>query len=537
MTERGQPGQAFDAVVVGAGFAGLYALHRLRGLGLSVRVFEAGSGVGGTWFWNCYPGARCDVESMDYSYSFSEELEQEWRWSERYPSQPEILRYLDHVTDRFDLRRDIQFDTRVTGLAFDEETSCWTVETDDGTSCSARYCVTATGCLSTPQAPAFKGLDSFQGDWYRTATWPKDEVDLTGKRVGVIGTGSSGIQVIPEIARRAEHLYVFQRTAGFSVPTRNAQMDPEFERRLKARLPEHREQARDSFFGLPCEIPATSALEVPPEELHREYATRWEVGGGIPMLFAYRDLLTDKDANDTIADFFRAKIRETVEDPEVAELLTPRDYPLGAKRLCQDTDYYETFNRDNVTLVDVRSAPIEEIVPTGLRTRDAEFELDAIVFATGFDAISGALLAIDIRGRDGLVLREKWATGPRAYLGLAIAGFPNLFTITGPGSPSVLSSMVLSIEQHVDWITDAIGHLRDEGLETMEPTAEAQDAWVAHVAEVADFTLMTQADSWYMGANVPGKPRVCMPYLGGVGPYAQRCREIADAGYEGFALA
>jgi cyclohexanone monooxygenase len=533
-----RPEHELDAVVVGAGFAGLYALHRLRGLGLDVRVLEAASGIGGTWFWNCYPGARCDIESVDYSYSFSEELEQEWSWSERYPSQPEILRYLNHVADRFDLRRDIELDTRVASATWDEAGARWTIETDNGRRYGARFCVLATGCLSAPKVPDIPGLDSFRGDWYQTARWPKEPVSFAGRRVGVVGTGSTGIQVIPELAREAAHVTVFQRTASFSVPNRNRPMDPEFERELKARYREHREQARQSPLGVPVPLTERSALEDDADVRERAYREKWEAGGGIPLLFTYGDLLVNPESNETVADFFRARIRETVADREVAELLCPRDLPVGARRLCQDTGYYETFNRDNVTLVDVRSDPIEAIVPRGIRLRSgAEHELDAIVFATGFDAMTGALFAIDIRGRDGVALREKWADGPRAYLGLATAGFPNLFTITGPGSPSVLSNMVLSIEQHVDWIAGAIDHLRAHGLELIEATATAEDAWAAHVNEVAETTLFPKANTWYNGANVPGKPRVFMPYVGGVGPYRERCDEIAARGYEGFALA
>ncbi len=525
----------FDVVVVGAGFAGLYALHRLRELGFSVRVLEAGDGIGGTWFWNRYPWSRCDVESLDYSYSFSPELEQEWSWSERYPSQPEILDYLNHVADRFDLRRDIDLETRVTAASFDEDAARWTVETERGRY-TAQHLVMATGCLSQPQVPDYPGLDSFSEDWYLTARWPKEKVDFSGKRVGVVGTGSTGIQLIPEVAREAAHVTVFQRTPNFSVPTRNRPLDRELERDLKARYREYRRAAWDSAFGIPIEAPTRGALEVPDEEREREYAARWEQGGGPPMLFAFKDLLVSREANETIAEFFRAKIRETVADPEVAERLIPRDYPLGAKRLCQDADYYETFNRPNVTLVDVRSDPIEEITPTGIRTRGAVYELDAIVFATGFDAISGALLAIDVRGAGGVSLRERWAAGPRAYLGIAIAGFPNLFTITGPGSPSVLTNMVPSIEQHVDCVATCLASLREEGVDRIEATADAEDAWMEHVSEVASETLFPLADSWYVGANIPGKPRVFTTYVGGLATYRRECDEVAAKGYDGFVV-
>ena len=453
------PARELDAVIVGAGFAGLYALHRLRGLGFSARVFEAGKGVGGTWYWNRYPGARCDVESMDYSYSFSDDLQQEWQWTERYASQPEILTYINHVADRFDLRRDIQLETRVTTAVFDETRNRWEVRTDRGDHVSARYCIMATGCLSDAQVPDFTGLETFAGRWYHTGKWPHEGVDFTGQRVGVIGTGSSAIQSIPIIARQAAHLFVFQRTPNFSVPARNVPMAPEYQARWKASYAEHRREARESRVGFVVERNDTSALEVPDEVRRREYEQRWN-RGGLGFNATFVDLLTSQEANDTAAEFFREKIRGLVRDPALAELLTPRDYPLGTKRLCVDTSYYETFNRDNVTLVDVRRAPIEVITPEGLRTRERAYALDSLVFATGFDAMTGALLNIDIRGRGGLRLQEKWAEGPRTYLGLSIAGFPNLFAITGPGSPSVLSNMIVSIEQHVDWIADCLAYLR-----------------------------------------------------------------------------
>ena len=524
-----------DAVVVGAGFAGLYMLHRLRGLGLTTRVYEAGAGIGGTWYWNRYPGARCDVESLDYSYSFSEALQQEWRWSERYASQPEILRYIDHVADRFDLRRDIQLSTRVTAAVFDEATGRWRVETSRGDRVVAQWCIMATGCLSATQEPAFPGLETFDGPWYHTGRWPHEGVDFTGQRVGVIGTGSSAIQSIPIIAQQAAHLLVFQRTPNYSIPARNAPLDPEHERRWKASYAEHRRQARESRIGFAVERNEQSALALAPDERWREYEARWARGGlGFSATFA--DLLTSAEANETAAEYFRAKIRSIVRDPAVAELLLPRDYPLGTKRLCVDTEYYATFNRPNVTLVDIRRSPIEAITPHGVRTADAEYAVDSLVFAIGFDAMTGALLGIDIRGRDGRTLREAWAAGPRTYLGLAVAGFPNLFTITGPGSPSVLSNMIVSIEQHVDWITDCISHLRARGVHRIEACAEAEAAWVAHVNELGHATLYPRASSWYMGANVPGKPRVFMPYIGGVGAYRQRCDEVATDGYAGFTL-
>jgi cyclohexanone monooxygenase len=529
------PPRQLDAVIVGAGFAGLYALHRLRGLGLAARVFEAGHGVGGTWYWNRYPGARCDVESMDYSYSFSDELQQEWHWTERYASQPEILAYINHVADRFDLRRDIQLDTRVTRAVFHEADGRWAIETDRGDRVSARFCVMATGCLSAAQVPAIPGVETFEGQWYHTGHWPHAGVDFTGQRVGVIGTGSSAIQSIPLIARQAAQLVVFQRTPNFSVPAQNAPLDVEYERRIKSNYAEFRRQARESRVGFVVEREDRSALEVPPEERARKYEAHWR-RGGLGFSATFVDLLTSQDANDTAADFFRGKIRSIVRDPAVAEMLSPRDYPVGTKRLCVDTDYYATFNRPNVTLVDIRTTPIEAIVRDGLRTREATYRLDSLVFATGFDAMTGALLAVDIRGRAGQRLSEKWAAGPRTYLGLAVAGFPNLFAITGPGSPSVLSNMIVSIEQHVDWIAGCIAYLRAHDHATIEATVEAEDAWVAHVNEVGHATLYPRANSWYMGANVPGKPRIFMPYIGGVGTYRQICADVAAKGYQGFTL-
>jgi cyclohexanone monooxygenase len=524
-----------DAVVVGAGLAGMYALHRLRQLGLSARVFETGGDVGGTWYWNRYPGARCDVESMEYSYSFSDELQQEWCWTERYAGQAEILRYVNHVAERFDLRRDIQFNTRVVSAHFDEAATRWQITTEQGERVSARYCIMAVGCLSTAQVPAIPGLERFQGRWYHTGRWPHEAVDFSGQRVGVIGTGSSGIQSIPVIARQAAHLFVFQRTPNFAFPARNVPLDPEDVCRIKASYAELRQAERTSRAGYMIDRGEQPALSVSPAEREREYARRWE-RGGFGYTSAYNDLLTDAAANETAASYVRDRIREIVRDPAVAELLLPRDHPIGTKRLPLDSGYYETYNRENVTLVDIRSSPIEAITPTGLRTSSAEYALDSIVFATGFDAMTGPLFGIDIRGRGGCALREKWAAGPRAYLGIASHGFPNLFMITGPGSPSVLSNMIVSIEQHVDWTMDCLTHLRDRGFKRIEPELTAEDDWVEHVNEIAHTTLYPQANSWYMGANIPGKPRIFMPYVGGVGTYRQICDDIAADGYRGFTL-
>jgi cyclohexanone monooxygenase len=527
----------FDAIIVGTGVGGLYAIHRLRKLGLKVRAFEAGGGVGGTWYWNRYPGCRCDVESMEYSYSFSDELQQEWQWPERYGTQPEILRYINHVADRFDLRRDIEFNTRVKEAAFDSNTNTWTVKTDKGCAVTARFCIMATGNLSTPRTPSLPGLESFKGKWYHTGLWPHEGVDFTGLRVGVIGTGSSGVQSIPIIAKQAKHLYVFQRTANFSLPARNAPMDPAKERSHKAHYPERRRAAFDTPFGIAgYPPPVKSALDATEEERLRAYEAKWAEGGSISYLYSFTDLLINKQSNETASEFVRRKIRATVKDPKTAELLCPNDHPIGTKRLILDTDYYETYNRDNVTLVDIRRKPIKEITPTGLRTADGDYALDAIVFATGFDAMTGAMKEIDIHTDAGMSVREKWEDGPCTYLGIMIAGFPNLFMITGPQSPGVKSQMILACEQHVDWIANCTQYLRDHGFSRIEAEQDAEDAWVQHNNEVADRTLYPLANSWYVGANIPGKPRVFMPYVGGVAAYKKKCDEIAASGYEGFRL-
>jgi cyclohexanone monooxygenase len=536
MTTEQAPPQEVDAVVVGAGFAGLYALHKLRALGLSVQGLEAAPEVGGTWYWNRYPGARCDVESMSYSYSFSPELEREWVWTERYATQPEILRYLRHVAERFALRPLIRFGTRLGQAHYDEQRARWQLRTERGERYAARYLVMATGCLSQPRLPPIPGLEGFRGNIYQTARWPRADVDFHGQRVGVIGTGSSAIQCIPLIAAQAAHLTVFQRTPNFSVPARNAPLDPVARQALMENYPPFRESLRTSFTSLMAEAaPPPAALTLTPEERERLYQAAW-AEGGIRLMFCIADAILSKPANDTLVQFLHARIREIVTDPATAERLLPRDFPIGTKRLCVDTDYYATFNRPNVTLVDLRATPILAITPEGVRTGAGEHACDSLVFATGFDAVTGALLAIDIRGRGGRTLAEQWRHGPRLYLGLMAAGFPNLFAITGPGSPSVLSNMVISIEQHVDFIADLLATLRDRGARSVEAQQAAQDAWVEHVAELAQGTLYPQANSWYMGSNVPGKPRVFLPYVGGVGPYRRKCQEVAAADYSGFEL-
>ena len=526
--------QELDAVVVGAGFAGMYALHKLRGQGLKVRVVEAGSGVGGTWFWNGYPGARVDIESRDYGYSFDPALEREWRWSERYAAQPELLRYLNHVADRYDLRRDIAFETRVTAAHWDDSAGRWRVETDRGDIFSARFCVMATGCLSEPKDIVFPGADDFAGEVYRTFDYPEDGVDFSGKRVAVIGTGSSGLQTITAIAPECAHLTVFQRTPNYSVPANNHPLTADEQAGWDAEREQYRARAKAQPLAFWNDPPERAALEVTPEEREREFERRWEFGGfrvGGP----FTDVGIDLAANRTIAELMADKIRSIVRDPAVAARLTPTTYPFGTKRLCVDTGYYQVYNRDNVTLVDLRSEPIEAITANGVRTAEREYPVDAIVYALGFDAMTGTLAKLDIRGRGGLTLKEKWAHGPVTYLGLTIAGFPNLFTITGPGSPSVLTNMVMSIEQHVEWIAAAISWLDARGLATIEATPEAEAEWVAHVAEIAHTTLYPLADSWYMGANVPGKPRVFLPYVGGFDAYVAACNDSAANDYRGFA--
>ncbi|MGP3953882.1 flavin-containing monooxygenase [Streptomyces sp. 7N604] len=527
---------SFDVVIVGAGLAGLQMLHQVRETGLTVRVLEAGVAAGGTWYWNRYPGAQCDVESLEYSYQFSEELQQEWEWTGRYASQPEILRYIGHVMERFDLGRDIQYDAYVTAMTYDESAGRWTVRTESGDVLVARFVIMATGCLSSANVPEIAGRETFVGEIHHTGHWPHEPVDLAGKRIGVVGTGSSGVQVIPVIARQAEQLHVFQRTAAYTLPARNQALDPQLQAAVKGDYAGFR--ARNSAMptaGLsryptnPSSIFLVSAAE---REAAFEYF--WELGGPL-LLRSFGDIMSDPAANELVADFVRKKIRETVEAPDVAALLSPKQ-PIGCKRVCLGTDYYETFNRPNVHLVDVATAPIEEITPGGIRTTKDAYELDVIVFATGFDAMTGALFRIDIRGRESVSLKEMWAAGPRTYLGLAVPGFPNLFTMTGPGSPSVLTNMLVAIHQHATWIGSCLTYLLDNDISTIEATREAEEAWGLHVDEVAGRSLFPSCDSWYLGANVPGKARVFMPLVG-FPAYAQTCEEVAAGGYKGFSLA
>jgi cation diffusion facilitator CzcD-associated flavoprotein CzcO len=525
-----------DAVVIGAGFAGLYMLHKLREQGFSVHGFEQGSGVGGTWYWNRYPGARCDSEIMYYSFSFLPDIEQAWPLKERYPGQPEILRYLEHVADQLDLRKDFTFDTKVISLEYDEAANHWTLRTEQGDTVTARYVVSAVGCLSTANRPEFKGADSFQGVSLHTGQWPREPVDFTGQRVGIIGTGASAIQAIPVIAQTAGHLTVFQRTPQYTIPAENGPLDQQMIALWKKNYPEWRRRGRESAGGIPYVASTVSALEVSAEERKASFEAGWGAGGFVFGAGIFGDVMVTEEANKTAADFVRGKIDEIVHDPAVAEMLKPWEYPIGSKRLPLDTNYYATFNRPNVTLVDLKRTPIEEITATGIATSGGQHDLDVIIYATGFDALTGPLQALGIRGRAGRALTEVWAEGPRTYLGLSVPDFPNLFTITGPGSPSVLSNMPVSIEQHVEWIGDCLAWLREHDLDRIEATESATASWTEHVQAVAAKTLYPKAASWYMGANIPGKPRLFLPYVGGVGNYRHKCAEVAANGYEGFDL-
>jgi cation diffusion facilitator CzcD-associated flavoprotein CzcO len=527
----------YDVAIVGAGFAGMYMLHKLRGLGLTARVYDAAGGLGGTWYWNRYPGARCDVMSIDYSFSFDPELEQEWVWEEKYATQPEILRYANHVADRYQLWPDMQFNTRIDAAHFNEGIGRWIVRTDQGDVISAQHVVMAVGTLSAPKLPEIPGIESYQGATYQTQKWPHEGVDLTGQRVAVIGTGSSAIQAIPLIAEQAAHLTVFQRTPNYSMPAGNRPTDPDQIAELKANYRPYRQAAKESFFGVPVEGTPKMAFEVSEAERQATYQKGWDAGNLVGLIGAFGDVLFDKAANDTAAEFIRNKVRSIVKDPELAETLCPKDYPVGTKRPCLDTGYYETFNKEHVRLVDLRKTPITEITPKGIMVGDELIEVDAIVYATGFDAMTGSFTRVDIRGVGGVQLKEEWANGPTTYLGLAITGFPNFFSVTGPQSPSVLSNMMVSIEQHIDWIADCINYLRTNSYGTIEARPEAQTAWVEHSNELGNQTLYPLANSWYMGANVPGKPRVFLPYIGGCGPYREKCDQVAANGYEGFKLA
>ncbi|MEQ9491303.1 MAG: NAD(P)/FAD-dependent oxidoreductase [Alphaproteobacteria bacterium] len=524
----------FDTVIVGAGFAGLYMLHKLRSLGQNVHVYDAAGGVGGTWYWNRYPGARCDVPSMEYSYQFDEDLQQEWDWTERYATQGDILKYLEHVAERFDLKRDITFNMRVDGASFDEETCTWSVNTGDGKTVRSRFFIMATGCLSKPHIPDIEGLDSFKGPVIHTGRWPKEPVEIEGKRIAVIGTGSSSIQVAPELAKTAKHLMLLQRTPAYTVPNQNRPLWPDEKDAIKRRYKAFRDDAHKSRAGILYTLGEKSALEVDEEELDREYQKKWEIGG-LGFTAAFHDIYDNVEANKTAADFVRKKIRSIVRDPEVVEKLIPTTL-IGCKRLCVDAGgYFEMFNRDNVSLVDLREEPIVRVTPNGIVVGERELEVDIIVLGTGFDAFTGALLNVDLHGRTGKSLKQKWEDGPKTYLGHSIAGFPNMFAITGPGSPSALSNFLPSIEQDVNWIGACIKFMQDNNYSCIEASEEAEDEWVKHVQEVADASIYPLENSWYVGTNIPGKPRVFLPYIG-YPSYVERCNAVAEDGYKGYSL-
>ena len=522
-----------DVVVVGAGFSGLYLLYRLRKAGFSTRVFERGGDVGGTWYWNRYPGARCDVESLQYSYSFDEQLQQDWHWPEKFSAQPDILAYANHVADRFNLKKDIEFNIEVKASWFDENLKTWKITTNTGEEINAQYFIMATGCISTTQIPNIKGLSDYVGDTFHTGDWPHEEVDFSGQSIAVIGTGSSGIQSIPVLAKQAKKLTVFQRTPNYSIPSQNEPMTKKYERSWKDVYSERRKEMRYSAHGSLKDLNDVPALSVDEDQRQELYTKRWAIGG-TGFLGSFNDLLTNADANYTAAEYVRQQIKRVVKDKETAEILCPRSYPIGTKRICIDTGYFETYNRENVKLVDISKKPIQRLVTDGIIVDDQLYPFDSIIFATGFDAMTGSIFNVDIKGRDGLALKEKWIAGPKTYLGLMSASFPNLFMITGPGSPSVKSNMIMSIEQHVDLVIETLLSMRRKGLSVVEPELEAENKWVDHVQEVANKTLFPQANSWYMGANIPGKPRLFMPYIGGVGAYREICEEIVANNYRGF---
>ena len=522
-----------DVVVVGAGFSGLYLLYRLRKAGFSTRVFERGGDVGGTWYWNRYPGARCDVESLQYSYSFDEQLQQDWHWPEKFSAQPDILAYANHVADRFNLKKDIEFNVEVKASRFDENLKTWKITTNTGEEIDAQYFIMATGCISTTQIPNIKGLSDYVGNTFHTGDWPHEEVDFSGQSIAVIGTGSSGIQSIPVLAKQAKKLTVFQRTPNYSIPSQNEPMTKKYERSWKDVYSERRKEMRYSAHGSLKDLNDVPALSVDEDQRQELYTKRWAIGG-TGFLGSFNDLLTNADANYTAAEYVRQQIKRVVKDKETAEILCPRSYPIGTKRICIDTGYFETYNRENVKLVDISKKPIQRLVADGIIVDDQLYAFDSIIFATGFDAMTGSIFNVDIKGRGGLALKEKWNAGPKTYLGLMSASFPNLFMITGPGSPSVKSNMIMSIEQHVDLLIETLLSMRRKGLSVVEPELEAENKWVDHVQEVANKTLFPQANSWYMGANIPGKPRLFMPYIGGVGAYREICEEIVANNYRGF---
>jgi cation diffusion facilitator CzcD-associated flavoprotein CzcO/acetyl esterase/lipase len=525
-----------DVAVVGAGFSGLYLLYKLRKLGFSAVAFDEAGDVGGTWYWNRYPGARCDIPTTDYAYSFDPLLEDEWTWSEKYATQPEILAYLRHVADRYDLRRDVRFDTRITAAEWDESRRQWLLRTNRDDEVRCRHYVMASGCLSLPKTPDIEGAGRYRGEVYLTGMWPHDPVDFSGKNVAVVGTGSSGIQCIPEIARQAAQLTVFQRTANFSVPAHNGAPPPERLARLAEDRESYREDARWSRGGMPAELTEVSGVTASDQVRRERFEDAWRTGELFAILGVFSDQGINPIANEFVAEMIREKIRANVDDPDTADALCPKDHPFGTKRPCLDSGYFETFNLPHVRLVDLRQTPIVTITETGIELADESFEFDAIVFATGFDAMTGPLVSVNITGANGVTLKDKWAHGPTTYLGLMTTGFPNLFMITGPQSPSVLSNMLVSIEQHVDWVADCLRRLRAENLDRIEPTPLAEAGWVQHNQDCAEITLYPRANSWYMGANVPGKPRVFLPYIGGVDAYRQACQDVAEQDLMGFRL-
>lgn len=535
-TVAAAPSTKVDVAIVGAGFSGLYALHRMRELGLSVQVLEAGPEIGGTWFWNRYPGARCDVESMQYSYSFSDEIQREWQWTELYATQPEILRYINFVADKLKLRDGVQLNTKVLSASFDEQSNLWTVKTERGQSITARYCIMGTGCLSVPLTPPFEGLSNFKGPVHRTTEWPKEGLDFAGQRVGLLGTGSTGIQITPRLAASADALHVFQRTPNYSIPAQNRSLNDADIAVWTKTYPARRAQARTTKNNTMNNPGDRSGAELTPAQMEAELEARWAFGG-IGFMYAFTDITSNRAVNEVVSNFVRRKIGETVQDPETADKLTPKDYPIGAKRICVDTDYFKTFNEDHVTLEDIKADPIKTIVENGVALESGRVvELDTLVLAIGFDAMTGALNRIDISGRNGTKMKDVWADGPHTYFGLMVADFPNMFIIAGPQSPSVFTNMVTSIEQHIDWVTDTIKHLGDAKAMTIEAEKSAQEDWVRHVAEVAEPTLLDDANSWYVGANVPGKPRVITPYLGGAVKYMDLLNAATQDNYRGFRL-
>ena len=525
-----QHNEELDVIIVGAGFSGLYMLYKMRKMNLKALIIERASDAGGTWFWNRYPGARCDIESIEYSYSFSDELQQEWNWSNRYSDQSEILDYINYVVKKFNLKENIVFNTSVKSATFDENLKNWIVETDSK-SYSSKFCVMATGTLSSIKQPNFDGLENFKGDLYVTGEWPHEKLDFTSKKVAIIGTGSSAVQSIPVIAEEAKNLTVFQRSPNYTIPANNRPLTEKELSNAKSSYDQIREKAKYTRAGIGYnQFEERKLLDLSSEEIKKELNNRWKIGGQEIFTAGFTDVGVNVEANKIVADFVKSKIKEIVKDPNVAELLSPED-AIGCKRLCADTNYFETYNRENVELIDLNSNPINSITENGILTKNKEFKFDTIIFATGFDAMTGALQAIDITGKNGKKLKQVWKDGPKSFLGLLINGFPNLFTVTGPGSPSVLTNMMVAIEQHVEWISDCINFLSKSNLNEVEADELFQIEWMDHIEEVAKNTLRYTCNSWYVGANVPGKKRVFMPYAGGFGKYREKCDEIAENNY------